>query len=233
MIQTLPYRHFFKNDLGRDFVVGDIHGCFTKLWSKLMEIGFNPDRDRLFSVGDLIDRGPESGHCVEWIHQPWFHAVQGNHEDMAIQYPNGNMDPENYSANGGSWNVNQSLQQQQIYALHLGKLPIAIEVQTSQGMVGIVHAECPSHSWTEFLDVLLKPGAPKRLRDAFIDIALWSRDKFKENDIEEVPGIRAVICGHTPTRTIKRLGNTIYIDTMGWKETGHFTILDLDTLEPV
>ena len=48
------FRRFERNDLGRDFAVGDIHGHFSRLQKKLDEIGFNQDVDRLFSVGDLI-----------------------------------------------------------------------------------------------------------------------------------------------------------------------------------
>ena len=51
---------FAQNTVGRDFAVGDIHGCFTELQRGLDAIGFDPSTDRLFSVGDLVDRGPES-----------------------------------------------------------------------------------------------------------------------------------------------------------------------------
>ena len=51
---------FAQNTVGRDFAVGDIHGCFTELQRGLEAIGFDPSTDRLFSVGDLVDRGPES-----------------------------------------------------------------------------------------------------------------------------------------------------------------------------
>ena len=49
-----------QNTVGRDIAVGDIHGCFTELQRGLDTIGFDPCTDRLFSVGDLVDRGPES-----------------------------------------------------------------------------------------------------------------------------------------------------------------------------
>ena len=48
---------FAQNTVGRDFAVGDIHGCFTELQRGLEAIGFDPSTDRLFSVGDLVDRG--------------------------------------------------------------------------------------------------------------------------------------------------------------------------------
>src|SRR5690554_7844483 len=95
-------RRFEPNERGRDFAVGDIHGHFTKLKVALDAAGFSPgDGDRLFSVGDLVDRGPESHMALDWLAKPWFHAVRGNHEDIAIRYAKGNpVDRESYSVNG-------------------------------------------------------------------------------------------------------------------------------------
>ncbi len=42
------------------WVVGDIHGCFSMLMKRLRECRFDPQQDLLVSVGDLIDRGPDS-----------------------------------------------------------------------------------------------------------------------------------------------------------------------------
>jgi hypothetical protein len=48
------------NTAGRDFVCGDIHGCFDELDAALAKLQFDPAVDRLISVGDLVDRGPRS-----------------------------------------------------------------------------------------------------------------------------------------------------------------------------
>ena len=45
------------------WLVGDLHGCFALLMSHLRQLKFDPWQDLLISVGDLIDRGPQS---VEW-----------------------------------------------------------------------------------------------------------------------------------------------------------------------
>lgn len=49
-----------ENTRGRDFVVGDIHGAFDKVEAAMAKVGFDVERDRLLSVGDLVDRGAES-----------------------------------------------------------------------------------------------------------------------------------------------------------------------------
>ena len=44
----------------RDFVCGDIPGSFATVAHALETLGVDPARDRLFSVGDLIDHGTRS-----------------------------------------------------------------------------------------------------------------------------------------------------------------------------
>lgn len=79
MIQHLP-----ANTRGTDFVVGDLHGCRHLLEARLAELGFCPETDRILSVGDLIDRGPDSWRTLQLIEEPWFHFVLGNHEEMLV-----------------------------------------------------------------------------------------------------------------------------------------------------
>lgn len=75
-----------ENARGRDLVVGDLHGHRELLEQALDQIGFDPARDRVFSVGDLVDRGPDSLATLALIEEPWFHAVLGNHELMLLNY---------------------------------------------------------------------------------------------------------------------------------------------------
>jgi len=54
------HHQYDRNNEGRDFVIGDLHGCYDELKDKLLDVNFNEEVDRVFSVGDLVDRGPES-----------------------------------------------------------------------------------------------------------------------------------------------------------------------------
>ena len=51
-INAHHYRHIWT--------VGDIHGDYQLLQSRLHQLSFCPETDLLISVGDNIDRGPES-----------------------------------------------------------------------------------------------------------------------------------------------------------------------------
>ncbi|MDA8110834.1 MAG: metallophosphoesterase [Nitrospiraceae bacterium] len=75
-----------SNRTGRDFVLGDLHGTTDLLRALMEHVAFDPDKDRLFSVGDLIDRGEDSPGGLALLLEPWFHAVKGNHEDMMMDY---------------------------------------------------------------------------------------------------------------------------------------------------
>lgn len=66
------------------WIAGDIHGCYQWLMDELARRNFIPAQDLLISVGDLIDRGPDSIKCLELMRENWFYAVRGNHEQMAL-----------------------------------------------------------------------------------------------------------------------------------------------------
>ena len=69
---------------GRDIVVGDVHGCFRTLERALGEIAFDPARDRLFGVGDLVNRGPHSADALQWLESRFDAVTLGNH-DVAVR----------------------------------------------------------------------------------------------------------------------------------------------------
>lgn len=218
-------KRFSRNIVGRDFIVGDIHGHFTRLEIALSAMGFNPDVDRLFSVGDLVDRGPESMESLKWVEKPWFHPVQGNHEAMAIDYEAGNGSAGHYAANGGAWNIANDKVTQRNIALALSALPIAIELETANGTVGIVHADVPAPSWGKFVGSLESKLTSDAERGRLISMAQWSRTRINHGDRSPVQGILAVVVGHTPMDSVAVLGNVIHIDTGGWLGR-EFTILD-------
>lgn len=211
---------FNKNEKGRDFVIGDIHGCFSRVTAELTKIGFDETQDRLFSVGDLVDRGPESDKVLEWLAKPWFHAVTGNHEQMLTLYKPGRMDIGMYQQNGCSWFMAKSDFERAEFVQIFKSLPLAIEVETPEGVVGIIHAECPNKDWGVFHE---KVG---RLSEYEIDYALWARGKIDSKNGDNIPGIHKIFVGHTPLSDPVQLGNVHYIDTVGWSE-GRFTIVQL------
>ncbi len=64
------------------YAIGDIHGCFKTFRALLKEIGFRPSKDKLWLVGDLVNRGPNSLEMLRWAsdHETSLVAVLGNHD---------------------------------------------------------------------------------------------------------------------------------------------------------
>jgi serine/threonine protein phosphatase 1 len=233
MFETREVRRFAANPVGRDLAVGDIHGHFARLHTALDAAGFNPSIDRLFSVGDLVDRGPQTLDVDEWLlHKPWFHAVRGNHEQMTVEsHAAGRASVERglHFANGGAWFYGLSGTEQAYYAGILAELPLVIEVQTPQGLIGIVHADVPPGSWQDMTEAL--SGLAMEVEQIATTLQ-WSRRRITDSDPGGVSGVRAVVVGHTPLPQPVILGNVYHIDTGGWlPERGHFTLLNLQTLD--
>lgn len=207
-----PVKRYTLNTRGRDFVVGDIHGCFSKVEISLEKIGFDYETDRLFCTGDLIDRGPESNQIVDFIQHPWVHSVRGNHEQLLIDIID-NQDMQeleyNIQKNGMGWfeKVKDADEIKNIRK-HIGALPFVVEIETKHGLVGIIHAEVPiGMSWGAFTSSI-------RDRDHSITrSSLWGRTRIMEPNDSSVPGINKIFCGHTVVPGITRLGNMRYVDT--------------------
>ena len=80
---------FVLNESGRDFVVGDVHGCFRTLERALSVIAFDPNLDRLFGVGDLVNRGPHSEEALGWLEQRFDAVVLGQPRPLRVELVQG------------------------------------------------------------------------------------------------------------------------------------------------
>ena len=222
---------FARNAAGRDFAVGDIHRCFSHLSRSLQAIGFDESVDRLFSVGDLVDRGLESNQVLEWLAQPWFFAICGNHDFMtwrsALGRPYAEVD---HLAHGGGWLGMLAQDEQRRIGTGLAALPLALEVETAAGLVGLVHADCPFDDWQEMQAVPWESVEPT---SSVGECCLWSFERYTRRYAAPVRNVRAVVHGHVVVKAPEVLGNVHFIDTGGWRPGGFFTFLDLSTLEVV
>lgn len=205
IVKRLP-----ANEIGRDFVVGDIHGAYNLVIQGMREVGFNGRQDRLLVVGDLIDRGPESHRVLEFLQQPYVHAVRGNHDDAFCSIDiDGIKTLAQMNYEGLGWA--QDVPDERLLAIQqaLAQLPVAIEVQTVRGTVGLVHANVPfGMDWPTFIE-RLECGD-----EHVIDIALNGRERIQRRDISGVRGVGRIYVGHTVQwNGPLQLGNVFAIDT--------------------
>jgi hypothetical protein len=190
-----------KNKHGTDYWIGDIHGCYSLLEEALLKIGFDKTKDRLFVLGDLIDRGPESYLAAEYLQHPWFIALQGNHDAFVYHTAKAlldesagksfvsrdDQDVSTCLGNGGSWILMQTDSTLAEIVDQFSFLPLLIEYQDDDGtpLLGMVHAEVsPDTSWKEIVN------AVEKLPDDFvyslrlgehslIGTTVWGRAKYK------------------------------------------------------
>jgi bis(5'-nucleosyl)-tetraphosphatase (symmetrical) len=66
------------------WIVGDVQGCARELEDLLAAVDFDRGRDELWSVGDLINRGPDSLATVRLWRELGGRGVIGNHEVYAL-----------------------------------------------------------------------------------------------------------------------------------------------------
>ena len=223
------YQLVEANASGRDFVLGDVHGMFDRVDQALAAVGFDPARDRLFCVGDLIDRGPQSAEVVRFLERPYVHAVCGNHEDALLQLHEKSKRPDGEEwLDGAEWWRELSVAKRRAVVARLRELPLVIEVPTPRGNVAFLHADLPKGMpWPEFRTAL------ERDPDTVRATVLWGRARITREDNSGVPGIGRVFVGHTPQLDgLRRYGNVYAIDTgavFGWMGyDGHLTCVNIE-----
>ena len=64
------------------YAVGDVQGCLQPLKCLLKKVDFNPDTDMLWSVGDIVNRGPKSLKALRFFYDLRDNLVMvlGNHD---------------------------------------------------------------------------------------------------------------------------------------------------------
>lgn len=213
-----------NNTVGKDYFVGDIHGCYEQLMEALEKIKFNPDVDRLISVGDLVSRGQDSVKCLNLLKETWFHAVYGNHEDMMIKSFRHEWSTYNYVQNGGKWFFHLPYEEQeQLVLLADAKMTLVIEVETDIGIIGVIHANAPD-DWQKYHRL---NNDEDFFDDNLVEDTIWGRRRIYGGQDGRVNGIDYVIVGHTPVVDVTVLDNIVYIDT-GAVYDGSLTILSVN-----
>lgn len=145
-----------ENINGRDLIIGDLHGCYDRLMRLLDVFNLDATVDRVISVGDLIDRGPDGKKCLLLLDEDWFYGVRGNHEAMMLDTLRNNRVDSGiqWLKNGGHWFFDEfsALEKQNVEeAIHLKEtllrltdpLPCLITLLVSGRRCHVVHAMLP------------------------------------------------------------------------------------------
>lgn len=223
------------NKLGRDIVVGDLHGSFALLKQELIAINFDKQVDRLICCGDLVDYGKNSIRSLDWIKQPWVYSVFGNHD---VQYAFHDKEHLFYKSliclplNTWIYDRNPIDCEKlfnEISKQFLKYLYPAITINTDVGLVGVIHAEIPVGStWLSACEKL------NNLDYNFFWECIWNRDisdliknnKITDSSSYNIPDVTHVFHGHSYNKAIGydpfSVGNRYYIDTGAYRSENQF-----------
>lgn len=199
----------------RTLIIGDIHGCLKSLETLVDFIDLSPD-DTLVTLGDYIDRGPQSKGVIDYLielrktHQ--LVTLKGNHECMMEDARDHYDELMNWLLNGG------------------------IETLTSFGAVEFDQVPAPYWeflaSCTKYYEteqhIMVHAGLiPDIPLDEQPDSALYW---LRFYDTEHHMSGKTIICGHTPQRNGKPTveAHAICIDTWACNG-GWLTCLDPDS----
>ncbi|SDS61548.1 metallophosphoesterase [Opitutus sp. GAS368] len=188
---------------GRLIAVGDIHGCHKEFEELLAKLDLGKD-DRLILLGDLINRGPDSGKVVELARQYATASLLGNHELRHLNYRRTD-DPSHLKKydyatmeqlRGKDWD-------------YLADMKLTYEDE-ELGVVFVHAGFLPDRPWSKQparivtrIQVVGKDGEPhKRAEEPEAPhwSELWSGPPF-------------VVYGHTPRPEVTRTKWTLGIDT--------------------
>lgn len=167
------------------FFVGDIHGEHDLLMDALKLAG-HTEKDHVFCVGDLIDRGEQNLQVLaKFLYNPRFHSVRGNHDEFMIFG-----DFANWMYNGGSWALKElDTDTTQTLAIEMkAKFPLFMTVEHRGNRYGIVHAGIPFQYKARGNEVCVpnwnvitgEEHLTELSRYAGADRFTWDRDVIKE-----------------------------------------------------
>lgn len=213
---------FDRNEAGRDFVTGDVRGCFRTLEQLLEEAGFNREHDRLFSVGGLVKGRSSASEALEWLGDGRItKAVFG----LAERHLLTDLEDGRHQEFDG-WLGELPMEEVPRRETVLKAMPTGIEVKTSQGLVGIVHAGVRFRSWS---DTMAEPSR----HHYRMDVALTGGGPGNWKGIpgRKVEGVDLLVTGHEPVSPHKLGADTYWwnIDTgAGREHWNHLTILQIN-----
>jgi serine/threonine protein phosphatase 1 len=195
-----------SNHIPRRIIIGDVHGHFDGLMSLLEAIAPGSE-DKVYFLGDLIDRGPKSSKVVEFVKQSGYQCLLGNHEQMLLDVL---VDGEPHGPALHSWlysggqNTVNSYGDRGIPQEHLdwiASLPVYLDLED----IWLVHAG-------------INPRLPLEVQTA--DQFCWIRDEFHSLSQPYFPD-KLIITGHTITFTLPGVMPGKLAQGRGW--------LDIDT----
>lgn len=203
----------------RLLAVGDIHGCFKALKALEEFVGFSDD-DLVVTLGDYVDRGPNSREVMDWViarvDRRLCAPLRGNHEIMMLEALSGRMPLLNWLQYGGDTAMDS-------YTEHPPGRPEDVSVPHLQFLS---HELLPWFETPEHIFVHASLDSRLPLAQQHEGNLYWERFDFIAPHISG----KQIICGHTSQKSGVPFdkGFAVCIDTWCYGG-GWLTCLDVHT----
>lgn len=208
---------------GRDIILGDIHGNF-KIANQVLE-SLNMRRgDRVYTVGDIVNRGEDSIKCFDkFAHR----SVRGNHEQLILSYWKGDIEKCKLKKAGGDWflKLHKDYQNEIIYRIK--HMPTAIQIGEENPYI-IAHA-CMPAPWKDASKMILKSSSFRK--------RIHCEHGFYKNSSqtlvrETCKGVKAIFVGHDIVPVVRKHYEKIYQLDTGVYRTGvlSYAVIENDSV---
>lgn len=201
------------------FAIADLHGRFDLLVRAFAEIeAYDPHPHKIVTLGDYVDRGPESRQIIEYLMRCNSNVVclKGNHEDMMVETLTAPLDPDWWVGNGGGATLKS-----------YGHAPAGLfdASVVPQSHIDWMRALPMLHFDKHRVYVHAGCAHNRPLDEQPEQYLLWYRP-IEGEDFGH--GDRHVIHGHTPNPNgPERYKNRTNLDTLAWR-TGRLVIAVFD-----
>lgn len=214
--------------LSRTFVISDIHGNYGPMMDVFARAGIDYANDRLISLGDLVDRGPDPVHVLEELMKfRDFINILGNHDYWFLGYlKTGDLSPD--------WLYQGGRSTLEAYRNNEEKKKSHLEFYSS---ARYYHTD---HKNRLFLHAGFDGERPFEEQKNDVVSLLWDRSLYRMALEYESAGktfgeFSEIFIGHSPTQLVfnnqpARLANLWMMDT-GAGHRRFLTIMDVDTKE--
>lgn len=210
----------------RTLAIGDIHGHLNALETLADLVSLKSD-DTLITVGDYVDRGPDSAGVIEWLIRKFDDGqlvpLRGNHDIMMLDALDGGDWAGSWQSFGGDTTL-ESYHRRGFYPEKNG-LPERHRkfLESDCQKIHVTENHFFVHAYAHFR---------RRLDDQPDEIVYWEKWVRWANPIPHISG-KTMVCGHTAQKNGWPLtvGHAVCIDTWVYGKTGWLTCLNVDTGE--
>lgn len=236
--------------MGRNLIVGDIHGQYSLLMEVLDKAAFSPCDDTLYTSGDLADRGRDSARVIRFLMSlPSCRPVLGNHDVWLESFLLDDARPPVWmESNGGRMTAASYIEERiskEEKAMHgswVRSIPLCI---CTENYI-VVHAGIPmgfdEDDLLHMSEVLRNRGDAMTPQEkdfmwdrGYISSAISYRDSGRIYNHNRLPLTtdKRIFVGHTPLPKpfISDRYHLAAVDTGAGHDGGHLTVMDMDTLE--